>query len=288
MKTPKTPQIQQILITDIDAGDRMRPVSEAGVESLKASIEELGVMKDPVQLRRKGRGDNARLILMAGGHRFEAARQMGWETIPAVVYVDVKDDWATLMEIDDNLSGSDLSTLELAVFMARRKDVYERMYPQAKHGGQRGNQHTGGWQSDTMSFSQSVAEKRDMSKRSVERLVSAGQHLSARDVRELAQAETQPSLKDLIDLSKIEEEHIRVDIIDRLKHGTAGSVSSALRDMNTKTTKPVDPTDATFQKLLELFHRTPKAAQRRFVDEAFGDLYPMIIANHQAKGGDSK
>lgn len=277
MTTPQTPQIQQIEIAQIETGERMRPVSEAGVESLMASIGELGVMKDPVQLRRKGRGDKARLILMAGGHRLEAAKRLGWKTIPALVWVDVTNDWAALMEIDDNLSGSDLSTLELAVFMARRKEVYERLYPQAKSGGDRGNQHTGGRQTDIVSFCQTVAEKRNMSDRHARRLVAAGQRLSARDARELAQA--QPTLKDLLDLAKVEEEHIRVDVIDRLKHGTSKSVTAALRDMKSADVAgagPANLTDQAARKLLEAWKRTPKPAQRLFVKEAFSDLYPIL------------
>ncbi|MCW9041710.1 MAG: ParB N-terminal domain-containing protein [Pseudopelagicola sp.] len=299
MTTPQTPQIQQIEIAQIETGERMRPVSEAGVESLMASIGELGVMKDPVQLRRKGRGDKARLILMAGGHRLEAAKRLGWQTIPALVWVDVTNDWAALMEIDDNLSGSDLSTLELAVFMARRKEVYERMYPQTKHGGDRKseayrNQNDtmslwSGDASDTMSFASSVAEKRDMSKRSVERLVAAGQHLSSRDARELSQAKTRPSLKDLLDLAKVEEEHIRVDVIDRLKHGTSKSVAAALRDFKSSdegSSGPVNLTDQAFRKLFETWKRTPKPAQRMFVKECFDDLYPML-ATINADGGET-
>lgn len=284
MTTPQTPQIQQIVITDIDAGDRMRPVSEAGVASLKASITELGVMKDPVQIRRTGRGDTAKLILMAGGHRLEAARQLGWETIPAMVWADVKNDWAALMEIDDNLSGSDLSTLELAVFMAKRDEVYKRLHPETNAGlaGAAARWNA----TDIVSFASTVSEKRDISARHVRRLVAAGQRLTPRDVRELAQAKNQPSLKDLIALAKIEQDHIRVDIIDRLKHGTSKNVADAVRAMDTKTPLPVDPVDEAFQKLLTDWKRAPKAAKRRFVDAAFAEVFAIAsdVQNQRAGG----
>ena len=46
-------------------------MSEAGVEALKASIIETGVMKDAIHVRRKKGGV---LVMIAGAHRLEAAR----------------------------------------------------------------------------------------------------------------------------------------------------------------------------------------------------------------------
>ncbi len=114
------PKIQRIPVADIevDAEHRLRPVSDAGVQSLMASIEELGVIKDAIHVRKKRRATGESLVLMAGGHRLEAAKRLGWETIPARIWADATDDFARLMEIDDNLSGSDLSNLELSVFLA--------------------------------------------------------------------------------------------------------------------------------------------------------------------------
>ncbi len=148
--------------------------------------------------------------------------------MPAMVWPDVTDDWAALMEIDDNLSGSDLSTMELAVFLAKRKEVFERLHPETKHGGDRGNQLTGGRQNDTMSFCQSVAEKRDISPREVERLVKAGKRLSDRDVRKLSQAPQQPTLKDLLDLGNMEAGPKRDEVIQHLTLGEATSVKAAV------------------------------------------------------------
>ncbi|WP_159966781.1 ParB N-terminal domain-containing protein, partial [Profundibacterium mesophilum] len=108
---------------------RLRPVSEAGVLSLVASIGELGVMKDPIHVRRVPHRGGA-LELMAGGHRLEAARRLGWTDIPATVWT-CSDDWAHLVEIDDNLGGSELGALDTAVFLAARKRIYEKLHPEA-------------------------------------------------------------------------------------------------------------------------------------------------------------
>lgn len=120
--------ITEVPVEDVIVRDRLRPVSEAGVAALLASIGELGVIKDAIHVRRKKDGS---LHLMAGAHRLSAARQLGWAMIPAKVWT-CTDDWARLMEIDDNLAGSELTVLDTAVFLARRKQVYERMHPQTE------------------------------------------------------------------------------------------------------------------------------------------------------------
>ena len=66
--------ITELPLAEIKMGHRLRPVSNAGLAALCASITELGVMKDAIQVRRKKDGSSH---LMAGAHRLEAARQLG-------------------------------------------------------------------------------------------------------------------------------------------------------------------------------------------------------------------
>lgn len=131
MKSPTLQMTGLVPVAEIQDLNRLRPVSEAGVEALKASIAETGVMKDAIHVRRKKGGV---LVLIAGAHRLEAARQLGWTEIEAKVWVDVTDDWSRLMEIDDNLAGAEMGPLDTAVFLAERKAVYERLHPETKRG----------------------------------------------------------------------------------------------------------------------------------------------------------
>ena len=73
-------------------------------------------------------------LFIAGGHRLEAAKRLGWEEIEAKIWTDVTDDWAAIMEIDDNLAGAEMNALDTAVFLATRKQVYERLHPETKAG----------------------------------------------------------------------------------------------------------------------------------------------------------
>jgi hypothetical protein len=45
---------------------------------------------------------------------------------------------------DENLVRQDLADGEKAYFFAIRKDAYERLHPETKNGGDRGNQYVGG------------------------------------------------------------------------------------------------------------------------------------------------
>src|SRR5690554_3170186 len=114
MAEPRLMKIDRIKVGEILATGRLRPVSEAGVESLMASIAEVGVMKDAVHVRQKKGGQ---LVLIAGGHRLEAAKRLGWDEIEAKLWADVTDDWARLMEIDDNIAGAELNPLDTALFL---------------------------------------------------------------------------------------------------------------------------------------------------------------------------
>lgn len=274
------PKIQRLSLDLIEVGERMRPVSTSGVESLIASVGELGVIKDAIHVRKKRRADGETLVLMAGAHRLEAVKRLGWDSIPARVWADVTDDWARLMEIDDNLAGADLSALELSVFLAARKKVYERLHPETKQGAAGGHAKHGST-TDIMSFAKSVAEKRDLSNRHIRRFVQIGTSLSAWEVEGLMGLEKPISMTDLMFLAKVKEENLRVDLIDYLKH-----TNNEKRDLATAygrykgetPTPPSDPLDAPHLALLNAWKRAPKDARRRFIRDVGLELKPMVDA----------
>ncbi|MFB2531001.1 ParB/RepB/Spo0J family partition protein [Paracoccus sp. p3-h83] len=119
--------------------DRARDLDPAWAEGLAGIIAAQGLMQ-PVVVREKG----GRYHLVAGLHRVEAFRLLGRETIPAVLSGAASDDEAKLAEVMENLGRHDLIALDRCHHLFELKQVWERMYPQAKHGGDRGNQHTGG------------------------------------------------------------------------------------------------------------------------------------------------
>jgi ParB family chromosome partitioning protein len=109
--------------------DRMRRLRPEKVDEFAESIGARGlvhaIVVSPI-------GDGFRLI--AGWHRLEAARKLGWNSIPAVVADGLDADAAELIEIDENLIRADLTDAERALHLARRKELYEKAHPETKKG----------------------------------------------------------------------------------------------------------------------------------------------------------
>lgn len=261
---PTLMQQNRVKVAEVIATNRLRPVSNAGVKSLLASIAEVGVMKDAIHVRKKKDGG---LYLMAGAHRLEAAQVLGWDEIEAKVWTDVTDDWALLVEIDDNLAGAEMNALDTAVFLAERKRVYEKLHPETK-AGIAGGLARQGTATDIVSFAAATADKFSVSTRHVERMVAAGARLSRPEIDQLRFTPRPVTLKDLTELSKIGEPSERAAVVLRLASGNARSAAEALKGLRAEAgggEAPVkDPVEDAFKALTSAFDRAPMAAQRRF------------------------
>ncbi|MDO9527119.1 MAG: ParB/RepB/Spo0J family partition protein [Gemmobacter sp.] len=283
MKQPTLMQQNRVKVADIVTRDRLRPVSQAGVDSLIASVKETGVMKDAIHIRKKKDGA---LYLIAGAHRLEMARRLGWDEIEAKVWTDVTDDWALMMEIDDNLAGAEMNALDTAVFLATRKAVYERLHPE-KRRGVAGGLARQGLASDIVSFAESSAEKFSISKRQIARIVAAGVRLGPSEVAQLRAAPRPVTQKDLEDISRIGDPDERSAIVLRMTTGKGKSAADARRSLRVETEgeAPVkDPIDVEFLALLSAFDRARKTARRRFVEDRLAELQALIA--DVAGGGD--
>ena len=126
-------RVAEVSIDAIQVIDRLRASDSGKVASLADSIKKLGLM-NPISIRPDNR-------LIAGLHRLEACKLLGWSTIPAIIQdyhaihaADVAELYAELAEIDENLIRNDLTELQQGLQHARRKAVYEKLHPEAKAG----------------------------------------------------------------------------------------------------------------------------------------------------------
>jgi ParB family chromosome partitioning protein len=157
---------------------RRRALDPASVRQLMDSIREVGLL-NPITVTKDR-------MLVSGLHRKQACEQLGWTDIPVVV-VDLDGLKAELAEIDENLVRNELSTLEHSDHLARRKEIYEKLHPEAVHGGDRRSETARSKrQVDDLvapSFAEDTAAKTGLSKRTIEREVAISRDL-APDVKD--------------------------------------------------------------------------------------------------------
>lgn len=173
------PQSRQINVNGIGYADRLRQLDEANVVSLTSSMREVGLI-NPITLRpQKGTG----YWLIAGLHRLEAAKRLGWQSIPAII-VETGDTESRLAEIDENLMRGELSAAERAIHIAARKELYEELHPETKHGkignGREKSRQLGDSTLEHVDrFTADTAERTGTSERAIQRDASRGTKIAA-------------------------------------------------------------------------------------------------------------
>ena len=159
----------------IEIPQRLRAVDPETVSALADSIARLG-LQNPIILQ-KHPDDPGLLLLVAGAHRLQAVRDLGWPRIEALV-VDGSPEELNLIEIDENLIRKDLTPLDRARFLARRKAVYARLYRATGRGGDRRSAGSTGDNPDRVtastSWAQDAADLVGISPRAVHRAVAIG------------------------------------------------------------------------------------------------------------------
>lgn len=157
-------EVRQVLLADIVV-PKHRARRLRDVTALVESIAQTDLI-EPIIVRRLPDGC---LILVAGLHRFEAHRQLGRESILARI-IEVPDDEAELIELDENLARSPLTVFERAEHLERRKQLYERLHPETKHGGAPGKSGGGKKAKDATvaSFAEDTFTKTGLSVRTIQ------------------------------------------------------------------------------------------------------------------------
>lgn len=103
-----------IKISDIVINDRKRKLNKDKARQLAESMKLIGQL-EPVTIT----SDN---VLLAGWHRVEAAKLLGWDEIKAERF-EGNELERELVEIDENLMRNDLTVLEQGEHLARRQEL---------------------------------------------------------------------------------------------------------------------------------------------------------------------
>lgn len=241
--------LDQITVPD----NRARDLDPAWAEALAGLVRAQG-LTNPITVRHMG----DHYALVTGLHRLEAFRLLGGDAIPAQLSPAQTDDEARLEEVMENLGRNELIALDRCHHLYELKQVYERMYPETKNGGDHGNQHTGGRTKSFRSamddgeptaifgFAKVTADKVGLSERAIQIAVSIWSKLTPEtrealrgtriatkqsDLKLLAAQDTrmQQRIMDLIGLPDTEIDSVQ-DALDAL--GRDNAVSDVERKFN--------------------------------------------------------
>ena len=186
----------QMKISEIKINPGRRDTQQRNVEELARSIAAVGLM-NPITVTQ----DNT---LIAGLHRLEAAKLLGWTEIECTVS-DADGLQAELAEIDENFVRAGLSHRELGDLLLRRKELYEAIHPETRQG-QRNGQTA---KNDNLTvlaakpFSEDTADKLGISKRTVERLVQTAANLTPEAKKTIRDAGDKITKGDALKISRL-------------------------------------------------------------------------------------
>lgn len=150
--------------------DRSRSLDKDWAEALSAMFKDMG-NKTPIEVRPSG-DDSYRLV--AGLHRLEAAKLLGWETL-TVQLLDLDGDDAEadykIHEVIENLGRRELTVLDRARHLYDFQQALYAKYPQLKKGGDKQTDEAREKLTAMMAVRSDVSEKVGLSERSIRRAV---------------------------------------------------------------------------------------------------------------------
>lgn len=212
-----------IHLADIRVTRNRRRADPEKVAELARSIGEIGLL-NPVTL-------TTDLTLIAGLHRLEAHRLLGLVDIEATI-LELDALRAELAQIDENLIRNEGTVLERAQAVQRRKELYEAMYPETRHGGAPGKAGGGkvAKEGNLHSFAEDTAEKTGVSSSTIRRASQIASDI-APDVQEaIADLPIADVQKDLLELARLTADEQRA-VAEKIVSGEAKTVKGAKRAM---------------------------------------------------------
>ena len=273
MTPPNWQNTHSLPAANIQVEERLRIASKPAVASIVSSIQEVGSILQPLLVRRVKGGYR----LMDGLHRLTAAKEVGLEKVPVKVS-DCTNDQAIRIEVDANVAGAPLTALDMAVFLAAHKELYERENPEAKRAF-RANQARRGDCTDIMSvqsFATNAADVFGKGDRHIRRLISVGEKLSREEISLLRKAPKKVQFKDLEHIAKCGEPEDRSAICAALGSGGAKSAKEVLDRKKAAGAQVQSTTGQQVSKLKDAYSRAKKAARKEFVRLHCDELIELI------------
>lgn len=236
----------EIPISEIKVNERKRALY-SDIWGLADSIRQLGLI-NPITVTQD-------YTLIAGNHRLNACKLLGWTTIQAVI-VDQSAILTELAEIDENLIRFDLIALERGEHLKRRKEIYEILHPETKVGQTGGGKDgvgtvfktdfTENGKSGVPSFAEDTAKKARVSKQTIYDYIQIADGLTERTKDILIGTDFEDSKTDLLKLSK-EIPETQERIAEKLASGEAKGFQDARRIIASEEIQKTQPIEGKYR-----------------------------------------
>lgn len=204
----------KIAVGHISTLGRLRKADHRQVAALADSIKEVGLLNPitvtPAQVYFNGQQIDG-FQLVAGLHRLEACKSLGWADVPATI-LDLDEQRRIIAECDENLCGSVLTPADLSMFTARRKEAYLTLYPETGHGKSSPTK-----EDNLSSFDRDQAQKTGVDARTVRRAAERGEKVcdEALEIIRGTKADTGVVLDRLKDLTQAQQIIAAQDEVNR-------------------------------------------------------------------------
>lgn len=161
----------KIHIFQIKVNAGRREANPEIIQELADSISKVGLL-NPITVDQD-------YTLIAGLHRLEAAKRLGWTEIECNVS-NLEGLLAELAEIDENLIRQGLDYIDEGKQLARRKEIYETLHPETRQGQRNGQTSKNETVSvlENKSFAQDTAQKLGVSPRCIEQKIQVAKKLT--------------------------------------------------------------------------------------------------------------
>ena len=241
-----------------------REVDENVLKDLVESIDEFGLFS-PIIV-------DTNHTLVAGLHRIEAAKLLGWTEISSYVG-DFNELQAELAEIDENFVRSPLSGMERNDMLLRRKQIYEELHPETKNGGDKCSEKSRTTRcrsafEQVKPFTQDAADRLHLSRRTVERCVHIASSLTPEAKKVIRGAEDKFPQKEELKLTHVEAAH-QEEAAKQYLAGKIRSIGDYKPDNPGATDEKSDDKPQEDDKAMSMKMETPRAeeAPRNVADE---------------------
>ena len=204
----------KVNINDIVISSRKRKLNKDKVSELAESMKLIGQL-DPITITK----DN---VLLAGWHRLEAAKLLGWDEIKAEVF-EGNEIECELAEIDENLMRNDLTVLEQGEHLARRQELIG-----FSKGGDRKSDE---FQSATVALrsTKEIAQDIGISERSAYNRIKAARNIVPEVKDAIRNTEIADSTTQLLQLARLAPEE-QLEVARNITDG-ASSIADAVRQV---------------------------------------------------------